>query len=277
MQTLFNGRRMRKYLIVRSSSAEAIGSSVDDVDSRQRRRRDNTNDDATANDADVIEEQLCAYAAARRQLEEDKQALEATAKTDRTGWFSRTGWTEHLRKRNLIHLAYQVQLPRKDERKLQLAARLTEQLIEQCVQGLASLPRELRRWLRSAKQSEPDVRPLARLQNPESQAKYASYMVRFVCYYLRVIVDEDRERESSIALSLASGRDSNDDDDDEDRGRIALRRLAQPMQKADLMKDAREMFPWKGDQRLLAAQLWFALDRNQEGKQIEALLASLTS
>lgn len=81
-----------------------------------------------------------------------------TEKTDRTNWFNRRGWPEHLKKRNLVHLAYQIRLPDKDKKKLQLAAQLAEQLMEKCVKRLAFLPRDLRRWLRSAKQSEPDIR-----------------------------------------------------------------------------------------------------------------------
>lgn len=33
---------------------------------------------------------------------------------------------------------------------------------------------------------------MARLQNPESQATYAGYYVKFVCYFLRIIADEQR-------------------------------------------------------------------------------------
>jgi hypothetical protein len=73
-----------------------------------------------------------------------------------------------------------------------LAAELTERLVERSVKGLDTLPQEIRRWLRSAKQSEIDPRPLARLQNPENQTVYASYVVRFVCFYLRVLTDEEQ-------------------------------------------------------------------------------------
>jgi hypothetical protein len=59
------------------------------------------------------------------------------------------------------------------------------------VKGLATLPQEIRRWLRSAKREAPDTRPLGRLQNPESQARYARYIAKFVCFYLRIIADEE--------------------------------------------------------------------------------------
>jgi hypothetical protein len=41
-------------------------------------------------------------------------------------------------------------------------------LVKKCVAGLSTLDQETRRWLRSAKKSEVDVRPLTRLQNPDS-------------------------------------------------------------------------------------------------------------
>ncbi|OAG13416.1 hypothetical protein CC77DRAFT_922569, partial [Alternaria alternata] len=43
------------------------------------------------------------------------------------------------------------------------------------------------------------------------------------------------------------------------------------------MKDARELFPWKDDQRILAGSLWFALDDGDRGVQMAALLDSLSS
>jgi hypothetical protein len=65
-------------------------------------------------------------------------------------------------------LGYAARLPDCNEAKLRVAAELTENLIEQSVRGLATLLDETRRWLKSAKQAEVDVRPLARMQNPES-------------------------------------------------------------------------------------------------------------
>lgn len=73
-----------------------------------------------------------------------------TAKIDKTGWFKRTGWLALLEGRNLAHLGYQTRLPDRNEARLQQAAKLTEELIERCGGGLATLPREMRRWLCSA-------------------------------------------------------------------------------------------------------------------------------
>ena len=104
-----------------------------------------------------------------KKQEREMQVMDAeAAKTDRTGWFNRTGWLEHLAKRNRIHLAHAIRLPKGNEPKLKQAARIVELLVERSVAGLSTLARETRRWLRSAKLEEIDRRPLGRLQNPES-------------------------------------------------------------------------------------------------------------
>ncbi|KAL5374997.1 hypothetical protein PMIN06_011930 [Paraphaeosphaeria minitans] len=133
----------------------------------------------------------------KRNAEPTDSHIAASHSTRRRRWFKRTGWLEHLAKRNPMHLAHQTRLPDRDEHRLRQAAKLVELLVERSVKGLSTLARETRRWLRSAKRQEADQRPMARLQNPESQACYASYIIRFVCYYLRVIADEEKGRDSS--------------------------------------------------------------------------------
>jgi hypothetical protein len=95
-----------------------------------------------------------------------------------------------LKGRNLAHLGYAARSPDRNEAKLQLAAELAEKLVERSVRGLVSLSPETRRWLRSAQQAEVDQRPLARLQNPESHATYAGYIVRFFCFFLRIVASK---------------------------------------------------------------------------------------
>ena len=43
------------------------------------------------------------------------------------------------------------------------------------------------------------------------------------------------------------------------------------------LKDAQELFTWKGDQKALAMQLWLMLDNSNATAQTSALLDSLTS
>jgi hypothetical protein len=243
VQTFFSSGGLQRYFIVDLGVSE----NEENLDRNQ-----------------IVENQLNTWLEVREQLNEDMDVMEDAAKTDKTGWFKRAGWLEFFKDRNLVHLAHQARLPDRNEVKLQAAAQLTEQLIESCVKGLATLPQETRRWLRSARQTEVDQRPLARLQNPESQATYASYMVRFVCFYLRVIADEaarveeylsqrdqvvdSSEESSSEDASIESecdDADSNDNDNDSDS--VVPQRRPQKKAQTDKMKDARALFSWKED------------------------------
>ena len=194
VQTFFRNGGLQRYFIVDLGEGE----NGEKVDQNQ-----------------VVQQQLSGWQNVRQQLEEDMQVMAEAAKTDKTGWFKRTGWLSFLQGRNLAHLGYQARLPDRNEAKLQLAAKLIEELIEKSVRGLATLPQETRRWLRSAQQTEIDQRPLARLQNPESQATYTSYMVRFVCFYLRIVADEERrvdeciaQKDQAVSVDSASDKDA---------------------------------------------------------------------
>lgn len=70
---------------------------------------------------------------------------------------------EHLGKSNLVHLAHAARLPNKDEVVLHRVGALVDVMMERGVEGLMTLPDELRRWLRSAKMAEADPRPMGRL------------------------------------------------------------------------------------------------------------------
>jgi hypothetical protein len=134
VQTFFQRRGLRRYFIV-------------DVGDN------NSNQSVPHKVADVVKEQLAEWQLTQHAHEERLQVMEASvAKTDKTGWFKRTGWLEHFANRNLTHLAHQIRLPNQGEVKLRRAAKLTELLVERSVMGLSTLARETRRWLRSAKQ-----------------------------------------------------------------------------------------------------------------------------
>ncbi|KZM28551.1 ATP binding [Ascochyta rabiei] len=190
VRSFFRTRGLQKYFIV---------SLADTVDPKN------------ASVKAAIEAQLAEYKVTQQEVKEELQTLEDAAKTDKTGWFKQTGWLEFFKDRNLVHLAHQARAPDRGERKLKLAAQLTEGLIKRSVKGLATLLQELRRWLQSAKQSKINVRPLGQLQNLESQAVYASYMVRFVCFYLQR-QDTAALSESSAALSSEEGSEENSED-----------------------------------------------------------------
>ena len=98
------------------------------------------------------------------QYDRDLETIDGNvAKTDRSLWSKRTGYPQHLAGSNFRHLSNGSRLANKDEQELQHVLRLVELLVEKCVTGLATLDLETRQWLRSAKRSKANVRPLSRL------------------------------------------------------------------------------------------------------------------
>jgi hypothetical protein len=236
----------------------------------------------------TVDQRLAEFKSTQEIIEKELQVLDEAAKTDKTGWYRRTGWMEFFKDRNLSHLAYQLRMPDRHEPKLKLAAELTELLIKRCVKGLSSLPHEIRRWLRSAKREAPDTRPLGRLQNPESQARYAGYIIKFVCFYLRIIEDEGAQTaRSSQETQAAAVQDSSDEQSDgvndsgngdvSDSSEGYRPRKQRAETSKDPMKDARELFTWTDEQHRLADCLWDVLAGGERAVQIEALLDSLAS
>jgi superfamily II DNA helicase RecQ len=216
----------------------------------------------------------------KREREMEKVDAEV-AKTDRTGWFNRTGWLEHLARCNYKRLAHASRLPDRDERKLQQAVKVVDLLIERSVAGLSTLAHETRRWLRSAKREEADQRPMARLQNADSQEKYAGYWKQFMCYCLRIIAveeevgeddeveetdDEEDEEDEGGEESGEDGEEDEDDEDDETEGED------EQGSSEKLLKDARRLFIWQGRQKELAKELWYSLDFGDEKAQVEQML-----
>lgn len=104
------------------------------------------------------------------------------------------------------------------------------------------------------------MQPLERLQNLESQAVYASYIVRFVYFYLQVLGDKEQQimhfqqqqdtaalLESSAALSSKESSKENSKDNKNKGSRannnsLQPRRRTRSQQALDLIKDARKLF-----------------------------------
>jgi hypothetical protein len=228
---------------------------------------------------DAVERRLATWGETLARHVEEAQVMEAEAsKIDKTGWFKRTGWLVYFASRNLTHLAYQVRAPDKGEEKMKLAARLTERLVERCVAGLSTLGHQTRRWLRSAKHQEPDVRPMGRLQNSESQARCAGYMARFVCYLMRHVEAANQQALASVDSEEQSGEDTDSSRENDDALTTTANRtvdgLRGQMQPVDKMKDAKEMLEWSEQQRVLTVELYFLLDPEHDDKD-EARLAKL--
>jgi hypothetical protein len=78
VQTFFRGRALRRYFVVNASDNDSDRSIPREV-------------------ADVVKERLAEWQLTRHAHEEGAQVMDAhVAKTDKTGWFKRTGWLEHF-------------------------------------------------------------------------------------------------------------------------------------------------------------------------------------
>ena len=105
------------------------------------------------------------------------------------------------------YLAHASRVPDRDESLLKEVCRVTDFTLSRSVAGMGILHRETRRWLRSPKLSEPDIPPLARLQEPNGQERYHNYWRRFICYCFRVWLSrEERGPTSQSAFSTSSKR-----------------------------------------------------------------------
>jgi hypothetical protein len=86
VQTFFSSGGLQKYFIV-DLGAES-----------------NFEDGERLSPNQVAQKQLSDYQKVRKQINDDMQVMEEAAKTDKTGWFTRTKWLPFLKGRNLAHL-----------------------------------------------------------------------------------------------------------------------------------------------------------------------------
>lgn len=200
---------------------------------------------------DEVDRLLSEWQTAKRMHEEELRTIEGeTAKADRTGWFNRTGWPEHLAGSNYKHLSHATRLPDRDEERLQKAVKAVEVMMERGITGLSTLPHETRRWLKSPKPEEPHLKPMARLQERESQARYTRCWKRFVCYCLRVVGHEETDREQE------TGQEEEDTEEEEDK----------------ILKDARRLFIWQERQKELAVELVHSLEAGDADDHVQKTL-----
>ncbi len=194
-----------------------------------------------------------------------KQQLEVLGremdKPDRTGWWKRTDWPAHLHKANLKHLAHAARLPDKEDNALKKVGDAIDVLMEECVKGLTCLPLELRRWLKSAQMNEVDQRPMGRLQNQDSQDRYANYWKRLICYTLRVA-------QSQPSLEIEDALQSEDEESSNETLGVAPACLA----RQDKMADAHRLFPWLAGQKELALEVLRCADPGGGGDIARSIL-----
>ncbi|CAN9148853.1 unnamed protein product [Alternaria alternata] len=97
---------------------------------------------------------------------------------------------------------------------------------------------------------------MARLQNSDSQKRYAGYMKRFICYLLRVHKAQqlggDRDESDSFYSQLGQGSDLNSDSG------------IQSGDRKDSMRDAKRLFLWSSNQKQLTQAFVTALHLDPE-------------
>ncbi|CAD0011788.1 unnamed protein product [Aureobasidium pullulans] len=210
---------------------------------------------------------------------EQKMLSDKVEKCENTGWWNKTRWREHLKNCNLIHLSYASRLPDKDEEGLLKVAAVIKKMVERGVSGLNSMPEGLRRWLRSAEMHKPDVRPLARLQNSESQERYTGYWIRMICYCLRVWSTRDDNNEAADGEvdgddnnhhdTESDSDETNDDEDDPHAEPQHGERLQRRRQAQDQMYDARRLFPWNDQLESAIQKVWTSVIYEGDTSSVE--------
>jgi hypothetical protein len=172
-------------------------------------------------------------------------AEEASAK-DRTGWFKRTRWDEHLQAYpDWKLLSDAIRPPGDDEPELKQVVLAVEEVVEQAVRGLGTLSINTLRWLRSAKPNEADTRPLGRMQSKASQQRAARLWARLLCYCVRLVAAEEKEEE--------------EEEEQQQQKKPLLRTL----------EGIARLFPWHGRQKQAARRLWKILAQ-KEGREESA-------
>jgi hypothetical protein len=232
-QTFFRERRYLRYFVVQQQQEE-----VKEKEEEQEQEQNNTQ----SKQIDVQQRTASLSSQLEAIQARDSQAtaciLEEATAHDRTGWFKRTGWEEHLQAYpDWRLLAYAVRLPSDDEPELQRVVRRVEEVLEQSVQGLYSLSHDTRRWMRSARLQRPDIRPLGRMQQPESQRRAARYWARLICYCLRIVAAEEVEEGKEVEQAEEAEQEP-------------------PSQPRAAIKALTHLFPWHGRQKTEAVKLW---------------------
>lgn len=177
--------------------------------------------------ADSIAEKM---AASQTQHERRLQQVDREQATqDRTGWWTLNQWPAHFAGHNMVSLASASRRPDKDELLLQEAVRVVELTFHRSVAGLGTLHRETRRWLRSPRASDPDTRPLTRLQEAASHDRYHGYWKRFICYSIRVWHARQSLRDTADWVLV---RAANDTVQEHRVGRLATNEAREGMQGA---------------------------------------------
>jgi hypothetical protein len=209
VQTFFRERRYIRYFVVQAEDEEAQEEQqqAEQQQGGQQQAKQQQGGQQQAKQQQESERQgdykqrLALLSSSLEALKhKDNEAInciaEETSAKDRTGWFKRTQWDEHLQAYpDWKLLAYAIRPPGDDELALKQVMLAVEEVVEQAVCGLSTLSTDTLRWLKSAKPNEADARPLGRMQNKDSQQRAARLWARLLCYCVRLVAAEEGEDE----------------------------------------------------------------------------------
>ena len=103
VQTFFRTGGLQRYFVVE----EAAGGSSGGGSSSSSSSSSSDVPCVPCGTAGFVDERLAEWKLTRQAHEQQARVMDAhVAKTDKTGWFRRTGWLEHFASRNLAQLAY---------------------------------------------------------------------------------------------------------------------------------------------------------------------------
>jgi FtsZ-interacting cell division protein YlmF len=252
VQTFFRERRYVRYFVVQAEEEE-------DEEEQQVQEQQQGKQQESERQGDYKQRLSLLSSSLEALKREDTEAIdrmaeEASAK-DRTGWFKRTRWDEHLQAYpDWKLLSYAIRPPGDDEPELKQVVLVVEELVEQAVHRLGTLSIDTLRWLRSARPNEPDVRPLGRMQSKSSQQRAARLWARLLCYCVRLVAAEDKDDDKDED----NDKDKDEDEDEEEEEHQHQHQKKSPLQA--LVGTAR-LFPWRGRQKPAARMLWRIVSR----------------
>ncbi|KAF2026003.1 hypothetical protein EK21DRAFT_92734 [Setomelanomma holmii] len=188
VQSFFRKRRYVYYFVVQEEAQEQQQQDdklherqqqVNEQQSNEHKRQQQGNEHQELKRQSDYKQRLALLSLSWETLKrKDSEAInciaEETSAKDRTGWFKRTRWDEHLQAYpDWKLLSYAIRPPSDNEPELKQVVLAVEQLVEQAVHGLSTLLIDTLRWLRSAKPNKADTQPLSQMQNKSSQQRAA--------------------------------------------------------------------------------------------------------
>jgi superfamily II DNA/RNA helicase len=238
VQTFFRERRYIRYFVVQAEDEEAQ-EEQQQAEQQQGGQQQAKQQQESERQGDYKQRLALLSSSLEALKHKDNEAInciaEETSAKDRTGWFKRTQWDEHLQAYpDWKLLAYAIRPPGDDELALKQVMLAVEEVVEQAVCGLSTLSTDTLRWLKSAKPNEADARPLGRMQNKDSQQRAARLWARLLCYCVRLVAAEEEE--------------------DKGEEQQPQKKKKKPSLRA-LVGIAR-LFPWHSRQKQAARRLW---------------------